>query len=162
MFLVVVLDQVTKLLIVNGIEKYSQHEIIPGLFAITHTYNKGVAFGMFGGLSDSVRVLTIGTAMVVAFGMLLYFYWRHFRHNWGSTIAIALVAGGAIGNAIDRVRLGHVVDFLDFYISSWHWPAFNVADSAVCVGVAVLLFYQPKQVSDQEVSPQEASGTEVP
>ena len=133
--LIVVFDQITKALIVNTFARGQSKEIIPGLFNLCHTRNTGVVFGMFPGRSWLFAALTMAAIIIL---MLLVRSIEESASRW-QYVAYGLIIGGAIGNLIDRVRVGSVTDFLDFYIGRYHWPAFNVADSAVCVGVAFLL-----------------------
>jgi signal peptidase II len=137
---VVGLDQVSKALILDSFESGEIKEIIPGLFNLTLHYNPGVAFGMFADLEDGARILVLTFTTVLALALVFYFLVTEYRYDRSGQFALALVLGGAVGNIIDRVRLGKVVDFLDFYLGTAHWPAFNVADSAICVGVSILLF----------------------
>lgn len=132
---IVVLDQITKTLIVNTFARGQSKEIIPGLFNLCHTRNTGVVFGMFPGRSWLFAALTTAAIIIL---VLLVRSLEESTSRW-QYIAYGLIIGGAIGNLIDRVRVGSVTDFLDFYVGRYHWPAFNVADSAVCVGVAFLL-----------------------
>ena len=146
--LVLVLDQTTKVLVVNSFHLYESLEIIPGLFSLTYLTNKGAAFGFLAGVDAAWRhyfFLSLASIALVLLGVAWY-RMRKDHHFYAP--ALALIAGGAMGNVIDRVRLGSVVDFLDFYIAGHHWPAFNVADSAITVGVALFLvanFLEEKQ-----------------
>ena len=137
---VVVLDQLSKILILNSFASGEIREIIPGFFNLTLHFNPGVAFGMFANLDDGPRILVLTFTTVLALALVLYFLMTEYRFDKHGQFALALVMGGAVGNIIDRVRIGEVVDFLDFYLGSAHWPAFNVADSAICVGVTILIF----------------------
>ena len=132
---IVILDQITKALIVNTFSRGQSKEIIPGLFDLCHTRNTGVVFGMFPGRSWLFAALTLAAIVIL---VLLVRSLEDSASRW-QYVAYGLIIGGATGNLIDRVRVGSVTDFLDFYIGRFHWPAFNVADSAVCVGVAFLL-----------------------
>ncbi len=136
---VVVFDQLTKGLVMAYFGLYELQSIIPGLFNLTYLTNTGAAFGMLAGAQSIWRqVFFVGVA-VAAIGVMVFSY-RQF-HNQGKIFAhaIGLIAGGAVGNLIDRLRFGAVVDFLDFYVGTHHWPAFNVADSAICVGVGLFI-----------------------
>jgi signal peptidase II len=136
---VVVLDQATKALIMAKFSMFELQPVIPGLFNLTYLTNTGAAFGMLAGAPTIWRqVFFVGVA-VVAIGVLVFSY-RQFR-NQGRIFAhaIGLIAGGAVGNLIDRLRFGAVVDFLDFYIGTRHWPAFNVADAAITIGVGLFI-----------------------
>ncbi len=139
MIAVVVLDQLTKLWILNSFQLYESREIIPGFFNLTYLTNKGAAFGFLAGVTAAWRhwfflgLVSISLVLLV----VAYFRMRDDHPFYGP--ALTFIAGGAIGNVIDRLRYGAVVDFLDFYVADHHWPAFNVADSAITVGVAVFL-----------------------
>jgi signal peptidase II len=135
---ILVADQLTKWWALHGLRFGAPVPIIDGLFSLTLVMNPGLAFGMLGGVPESLRwmvgLLSIGAVMVLALLAA-----RLLKGGGGWTrLALGLVFGGAVGNLIDRVRFGAVVDFLDFYWRGYHWPAFNVADSAITVGVTVL------------------------
>jgi len=136
---VVLLDQLTKLLILDLVPLYSGREVIPGFFNIVHVRNTGAAFSILAGADSSWRqAFFVGlTAFVIA--ILLYAYSKVKQDDRWTRTSYALIFGGALGNLIDRLRLGSVVDFLDVYVGSYHWPAFNVADSAISVGAVMLL-----------------------
>lgn len=139
LLLVIGLDQLTKIWIVKSFLLYESLEVIPGFFNLTYLTNKGAAFGFLAGVTSTWRHYFFLVLASVAL-ILLSFAWFRMRKDhpfYGP--ALALIAGGAIGNVIDRVRLGAVVDFLDIYVAGHHWPAFNVADSAITVGVALFL-----------------------
>lgn len=143
----IVADQVTKWLVVRSIEFGESIEIIPGFFYLTHLYNTGGAFGLFAGSALWVRVLFLLVMSVIAAIIVLVLYRKTPYESRFFAYALCLVFAGAAGNLIDRFRLGKVVDFLEFYISAidWRlfnpWPPFNVADSAITVGVTILAFY---------------------
>ncbi len=139
--LVVILDQTTKLLVVDGIPAYGSIVVIPGFFDLTHIYNTGGAFGFLAGKSSLFRHLFFLTASAVAMGMIVYFYLKTPREFLFLRGGLALILGGAVGNVIDRIRLGKVVDFLDLYIKDLHWPAFNIADSAISVGILIFIYH---------------------
>ncbi|MBU1059607.1 MAG: lipoprotein signal peptidase [Proteobacteria bacterium] len=137
--LIVVLDQLTKIWVINSFQLYETREILPGLFNLTYLTNKGAAFGFLAGVTAPWRHYFFLGLVSVALVLLAVFSYRLRDDHPLYGPALALIAGGAIGNVIDRLRLGSVVDFLDFYVAGHHWPAFNVADSAITVGVAVFL-----------------------
>jgi signal peptidase II len=139
--LVVILDQITKILILKNLPLYHSVTIIPGLFNITHILNPGGAFGFMAHQDSSLRNFLFILLASVAVCFIFYFYKNTNRTHPFLASGFALILGGAIGNLIDRIRFGKVVDFLDFYIRNYHWPAFNVADSAITVGVAVFIFH---------------------
>ncbi len=146
--LLVIIDQFTKQAIESLYRVGSNVEIIPGFFNLVHIKNRGAAFGLFGSL-ESVWVNRSFTAVaLIAIGVIAFMYRSLPDEDKISRISLVLICAGAIGNLIDRVRAGSVTDFLLFYINSYHWPAFNVADSCITVGVgllAVALFVRPAQ-----------------
>ncbi len=137
--LVVIADQLTKWLVVSHFMLYESRVIISGFFNLTYLRNTGAAFSLLADANPAWRsYFFIG----VAIGALVFvgFAFREYRRRGLLFVfAFAFVAGGAVGNLIDRVHAGSVVDFLDFYVSSYHWPAFNVADSAIVVGVGFFM-----------------------
>ena len=146
--LVIALDQVTKYLVRSSIGLGDSHVVIPNLFNLVLAYNKGVAFGVFAGIGDNVlRYAVLGVTTLIALGAVYVFARSESCANKPSQIALAMILGGAIGNVIDRVWFGMVTDFLDFYWGTYHWPAFNIADSSICVAVIILLFFAPSKSS---------------
>ena len=113
-----------------------EHENITSFFNIVLIYNRGMSFGLFNGAGGLNALLF---SLVAAAIVTVLIYWLSRVESPLLAVAIGLIIGGAIGNVVDRIRLGAVVDFLDFHAGSWHWPAFNVADSTICIGVAVML-----------------------
>ena len=138
-FGVVLLDQVTKILVMHYMPLHDSITIIPGFFSLTHVHNPGGAFGFMAQNSSPLRHWLFLLAAIFALGMILYFYHQTPRSHPFFGFALALIFGGAIGNLIDRLRFGEVIDFLDVYVGYLHWPTFNVADSAVTVGVIIFL-----------------------
>lgn len=138
--MVVLLDRVTKLWIVSHIKSGQAIIVIPKVFRLTHVLNTGAAFSMFEGSASQtlVRNLLIGFS-IVAVVVVLALIWKMGRSLTLTSVALALILGGAIGNLYDRVRFSYVVDFLEVHIVHYHWPDFNVADSAIVVGACLLL-----------------------
>jgi signal peptidase II len=135
---VVVLDQITKLIVLNRLTLGAPVVLVEGFFALTLVMNTGLAFGLLAGIPASWRWV-VGVLSLVALVVLLRVALRILPSGgWREQCAIGLIFGGAVGNLIDRTRFGAVVDFVDVYVRDWHWPAFNVADSAITVGVAAL------------------------
>ena len=134
--LVVLLDQLTKYWISASLH-YGEMRAYTGFFNLVLTYNKGAAFSFLAGAAGWQRGFFIAIALIacVVISVLLL---RHAAEKL-FCFALALVLGGAIGNVLDRIVLGHVVDFLDFHFAGWHWPAFNLADSAITVGAVLLV-----------------------
>ncbi|MBX3498691.1 MAG: signal peptidase II [Alphaproteobacteria bacterium] len=132
----IVADQASKWLLQDMLQKQPVIEVIPGFFNLVMVWNRGISFGMLGGAGALPPWVL--SAIAVAICIALFFWLRAARSRW-TAWAIGLVIGGAIGNVVDRARWGAVFDFADFYIGRWHWPAFNVADAAIVIGVLALL-----------------------
>jgi signal peptidase II len=138
--MVVVLDRVTKLWIVAHIVPGRAIVVIPRVFRLTHVLNTGAAFSMFESSPSPALVRNLLIAFsVVAVVVVVALLWRMGNSVTTTSIALALILGGAIGNLYDRIRYAHVVDFLEVHIVHYHWPDFNVADSAIVVGACLLL-----------------------
>ncbi len=135
--LIAVADQATKWTIVDWLEGVGRNLPVTGFFDLVLVYNRGASFGLF--QTDSPwgpRLLTFFTIAVIV-GLLV---WMTRIEERALSVALSLIVGGAAGNAIDRLTQGHVIDFLDFHIGGYHWPAFNLADSAITIGVAIVLY----------------------
>jgi signal peptidase II len=139
--LVAILDQAAKLLVVDRIPAYGTIAVIPGFFDLTHIYNTGGAFGFLAGKSSLFRHLFFLTASVIAMGMIVYLYLKMPRDYLFLRGGLTMILGGAMGNVIDRIRLGKVVDFIDLHVHDLHWPAFNIADSAITVGILIFVYH---------------------
>ncbi len=136
---VVIGDQLTKLWIMATFLPHGQEEIIPGFFNLVYVTNTGAAFGFLAGSKSWLRQVFFVAVAVVALVVIFFAYGHLKRQGKIFVYGLGLIAGGAVGNLIDRLRFGSVVDFLDFYLGSYHWPAFNVADSAISIGVGMFL-----------------------
>ena len=139
--LVVLADQITKGLILKFLPYHQSITVIAGFFDITHIHNPGGAFGLMANMNETVRTIVFLFASSAAVGLIFYFYKKTPPSYTFLGVGFALIFGGAIGNLIDRVHLGIVVDFLDVYIGKYHWPAFNIADSAITVGIFIFGFH---------------------
>lgn len=139
--LVIAADQLTKALIQTNLPLHNSIPVIEGIFNITHILNPGGAFGLMAEMSAVVRTVVFLFISSLAVGLIFYFYIKTPGGYTFLAVGFALIFGGAIGNLIDRVRLGMVVDFLDFYIGKHHWPAFNIADSAITVGIFIFVYH---------------------
>ena len=137
--LIVITDQLTKQWIMANFALHEQQNVIPGIFNLVYVTNTGAAFGLMAGSKNWLRHLFFVGVAITALIFIIYAYGHLKRQNKIFTYALGLIGGGAIGNLIDRLRFGSVVDFLDFYLGNYHWPAFNVADSAITVGVGLFL-----------------------
>lgn len=136
---VVAVDQLTKWLVLSQLPLYHSVTVVSGFFNLTHIRNPGGAFGFLAAGGQGLRNLLFIGVSIIAMGLIVHFYRSTPRsHSW-LAVSLALIFGGAVGNLIDRLRFGEVVDFLDFYIGTAHWPAFNVADSAITVGITVFI-----------------------
>lgn len=141
-------DQITKAVILSSFNPGELLPVVTGFFNLTLTFNYGAAFGLWSWLAPGTREVVLAMTILCAMGLVGFFLTRPYYRTISAQLALSAILGGAIGNVIDRIRLGAVVDFLDFYVASYHWPAFNVADSAICVGVATLVLWvkNPKEV----------------
>jgi signal peptidase II len=134
------LDQLTKWLVASRFYYGESVEVVPGFFDLTYVRNPGGAFSMFATGPEEIRMaFFIGTG-VIAVGLLLVLYYRLEAEALLAAAALGTILGGALGNLTDRIRIGEVVDFLDFHIAGYTWPTFNVADSCIVVGVTFLIF----------------------
>ena len=139
--LTVVVDQLTKLIVDWALPVYSSRTLIPNVVDVVHVHNAGVAFGLLNTIADPGRAILTTALAVVALAGIAY-YARHVRPEERlARLGLSLILGGAVGNLIDRLRQGYVIDFVDVYWGDWHFWAFNVADAAISVG-ATLVFVE--------------------
>jgi len=131
---IVILDQISKLFVARTIHLYESIPVIGGFFNLVHVRNRGMAFGLMNRSDVDFSFYFLLAATICAVVLLIFWFSRLKREERRLIIGLSLILGGAVGNLIDRIRLQEVIDFLDFYIGSYHWPAFNVADSAITVG----------------------------
>jgi signal peptidase II len=132
--LITVSDQITKQVVRDTFALGESRTVIEGFFNLTYVRNTGAAWGIFGGQNTSLTALSI-----VMLAVMVIFRRSFIGDTWNHRLALGLMLGGIIGNLLDRLRLGWVTDFLDFYWQSAHWPAFNIADAAICTGVGLYL-----------------------
>ena len=138
---VIFLDQLTKALIQMQLELYGRIVVIENFLNIIHIMNPGGAFGFMASGSPEIRKLIFLFLSSIVALFVLWFYSRCAEHYIVLSYGLALIFGGAVGNLIDRFRYGMVVDFLDFYLGPYHWPAFNIADSAITLGMGILIVH---------------------
>lgn len=138
---VLAIDQLSKWYIRKSIALYESIPVIDSFFHITHVRNSGGAFSLLSDADSAVRIPFFIVASIIAIGALVYLLRQVATHQKVLLFALAGILGGALGNAVDRVRLGQVTDFLDFHWHGYHWPAFNVADSFITIGVVILLLH---------------------
>ncbi|MDP3878493.1 MAG: signal peptidase II [Methylobacter sp.] len=135
--LAIILDQVSKLAVAGSMQLYESIELMP-FFKLTYVHNTGAAFSFLSEAGGWQRWFFAGLALVIS-TVIAVWLTRLKQHETLLAVALALILGGAIGNLIDRLAYGYVIDFLDVYYGTWHWPAFNIADSAITLGVALML-----------------------
>ncbi|MDB2415236.1 signal peptidase II [Rickettsiales bacterium] len=130
------LDQLSKDIVFSYLKEMPGYHVeVTSFFNLVVVQNYGVSFGMFNNLTNGALILSF-IALSITIGML---FWLKNSKEWHITVSVSLIIGGAIGNTIDRLRFGAVSDFLDFHVGQYHWPAFNVADCAVVIGVGIIL-----------------------
>lgn len=143
----ILIDQVSKIAVEHYIARSQRIPVISGFFNLTFITNKGAAWGIMHGYGW--LLLTIAIVVIIA----SFFFMRWLTEGWNERYyALFIIISGVIGNSIDRVWRGEVVDFLDFYALDWHWPAFNIADSAICIGVGLYflsVFLRPLKETQQ-------------
>ena len=135
--LAVILDQASKLAIAGSMKLYESIQIMP-FFKLTYVHNPGAAFSFLSEAGGWQRWFFAGLALAISVVIAVWLT-RLQKHETLLAVALSLVLGGAVGNLIDRLAYGYVIDFLDVYYDTWHWPAFNIADSAITVGVMLML-----------------------
>src|SRR3972149_8895990 len=136
---IAVLDLFIKRVIASSFVYGGRIELIPGFFALTYILNPGAAFGIMANWDSSLRVPVLLGFSSAALGFIVYLYARALSGSKVAGVALPLIAGGALANLYERITMGAVVDYLDFYVSNYHWPAFNLADASITTGVFLLL-----------------------
>jgi signal peptidase II len=139
--IIVVLDRLTKIIVDRTMPLHHSIPVIDGLFNLTYVRNTGAAFGIFAGSHEAFRLPFLIVVSLLALGFVVVMLKRLREEETGLITALAFIIGCALGNLVDRVLYGEVIDFLDFYWSHYHWPAFNLADSCITVGVLITLYY---------------------
>ena len=142
---VIVLDIWTKALVLARIDLHESITVIPNFFQLVHVRNTGAAFGIGANASSRIVPLLLNAGAIAVFCVVVIYALRSAVTDRLLQTGLHLILGGAIGNLLDRFRFGYVVDFLDVYVGTKHWPAFNVADSAICIGIALLFFDMRKK-----------------
>jgi signal peptidase II len=137
---VTALDQITKAAISSRLFLHESYAVINGFFNLVYVMNPGAAFGFLAGASASFRFIFFVGITVAAILLIIYYLAKSQSASVAYVISLTLIFAGAVGNLIDRIRFGAVVDFLDVYIGTWHWPAFNVADSAITIGAVLMIW----------------------
>ncbi|KAF0158852.1 MAG: signal peptidase II [Syntrophaceae bacterium] len=137
---IITLDQITKSAITSRLTLHESYPVINGFFNLVYVMNPGAAFGFLANASETFRYIFFTGITVLATGLIIYYLFKSNPRNLMLVSSLTLIFGGAVGNLIDRLRFGAVVDFLDVYIGTAHWPAFNVADSAITVGAILMIW----------------------
>lgn len=146
--LVIVLDQLTKVVMSNWLELYQTVAVMP-YFNFTLAHNSGAAFSFLSGAGGWQRWFFIALALLVSVVLTVWLS-RLKAAEKVEAIAISLIIGGAVGNVLDRFLYGYVIDFIDVYVGSYHWPAFNIADAAICIGAVLLILDSFKKTAEQK------------
>ena len=137
---IILLDQITKSAITARFVLHEVYPVFPGFFNLVHVMNPGAAFGFLASASETFRYIFFTGITVLAAGLIVFYLIKSNPRNLILAGSLTLIFGGAVGNLIDRLRFGAVVDFLDVYVGTTHWPAFNVADSAITVGAILMIW----------------------
>lgn len=137
--LLVVIDQLTKLLVLQRLALHDVVPVIPGLLNVTYVRNTGAAFGMLNASDFAYKPLVVAGLAVLALVGILWYAQKFAGDAWTARYGFVLIVAGAVGNLIDRVTLGYVIDFVDVYVGTWHFWAFNVADAAITVGAILFI-----------------------
>jgi len=135
----VVLDQVTKNVVARTVDLYESVPVIPGFFNITRIHNRGAIFGTFSQTKSDVVFALLTAASIAALALVVWYFFKTPASERLLKVALTLIMAGALGNQFDRLVRGHVIDFLDFYVGSAHWPFFNAADSCISIGAVLML-----------------------
>lgn len=157
---VLVLDQWSKWMIESHLASYTSWPVIPDLLNFTHVQNTGVAFGLFAAQGSFLGTLALTLLGLAALGFVGYYFWLIPRHDRILLVALSLVIGGAIGNLLDRVMNGGVTDFIDFYFGSYHWHTFNVADTAISIGIGLMILGTILQRGETEPAAPSSTATQ--
>lgn len=143
---ILIADQVTKVLAERSLSMGNPVEVIPGFFQLTLVHNTGMAFGLLGGVSFPGKAWLLSGVSIGLLAAIGWFAWRSGPLSTLTTVGIAAMLSGATGNILDRLLYGYVVDFLDVYVGSAHWPAFNIADAMICTGVGLLVLENVREL----------------
>ena len=149
---VLLADAFTKWIVSTRVELHEAIPIIPNLFQLVHIRNTGAAFGIGANTESHLVPFLLNGGAIAVFIVVVIYAFRTAVSDRLLQVALHMILGGAIGNLLDRFRFGYVVDFLDFYVRDHHWPAFNVADSAICIGIGLLFL-------DMRRKPEEKTAT---
>ncbi|MEE9911411.1 MAG: signal peptidase II [Deltaproteobacteria bacterium] len=149
---IIALDQITKSAITSRLILHEAYPVIPGFFNLVYVMNPGAAFGFLATASETFRYVFFTGVTVLAAGLIVYYLVKSNPRNLILAVSLTLIFGGAVGNLIDRLRFGAVVDFLDVFVGTAHWPAFNVADSAITIGALFMIWEMIIHRKNKDVS----------
>jgi signal peptidase II len=138
--ILLVADQLTKAIIAKKIPFLQSKSIIPGFFNLTHIRNRGVIFGFFSQSGSQLLSVILTLASLAALALVVYYFFKTPTSERLMIISLSLILAGALGNMIDRIFRGYVLDFMDLYVKKWHWPSFNIADASITIGACFLIF----------------------
>lgn len=133
-------DQLTKAIVAQKIIFGSSKSIIPGFFNLTHIRNRGAIFGFFSQSGSQLLYVMLTLASLAALAFVIFYFLKTPTSERLMKISLSLILAGALGNLIDRIFRGYVIDFLDFYVKKWHWPSFNLSDASITIGAFFIIF----------------------
>ena len=136
---IILLDQLTKALIVRTVPFYGSVEVIPGFLDLTRIHNKGAILGLFNRSEQPWTTVLLLLLNAAALGLIIFYFTKTTEKERVARLALAMIVGGALGNVIDRITRGYVVDFVDMHIGKIHWPTYNVADASITIGAVLLI-----------------------
>jgi signal peptidase II len=133
-------DQITKAVVAKSVPFYGSVSVIPGFFSISHIHNTGAIFGMFNGSGSKLIAILLAAATLTAMGLVIVYFLKTPASQKAMRFALSLILAGALGNFIDRLFRGYVIDFLEVHVKKFYWPTFNIADSCISIGAVLLVF----------------------
>ncbi|MCX6565417.1 MAG: signal peptidase II [Candidatus Aminicenantes bacterium] len=136
---IIVLDQLTKALIVKTVSFYGSIAVIPGFLELTHIHNKGAILGIFNRTEQPWTPVLLLLLNAVALGLVIFYFSKTTEKERVARLALAMIVGGALGNVVDRITRGYVVDFVEMHVGKFHWPTYNVADASITIGAVLLI-----------------------
>jgi len=140
MIIFLTFDQITKMFIFHSLDLFGSVAVIPGFFNLVHVHNRGAIFGFLSHSDSSLIFILLTLASFFAMSLVVYYFFKTPLTEKPLLVSLSLILAGALGNLIDRVLRGYVIDFLDVYVKKWHWPSFNLADSCITVGALLLVY----------------------
>ena len=139
-FILIAADQLTKAIVAQKIPFLTSKSIIPGFFNLTHIRNRGAIFGFFSQSGSQPLYIILTLASLAALVFVVFYFFKTPTSERFMKVSLSLILAGALGNMIDRIFRGYVIDFMDFYVKEWHWPSFNIADASITIGAFFIIF----------------------